>query len=342
MEEFHDQDIDSDFLQFYQKNIAPKVNEYENNRIEALSTLKSICLITIPLVIALILGEIQLGIKLYPIYEKSPFYIGIIILITLTLTLSIIYSPVRKYKLTVKTMLFPIVFKYFGTGFSYKEKNPNFLEKLKSAIIIPHYTNSSTENYIRGSYQGVTIELSEAKLITGSGKNEFTIFKGMFILLSMNKKFHGETFIMNVKKSKNPVFNIWNINSSKNWLINNIIMSKTKSENIKLETIHLEDPIFEDRFTIFSTDQVEARYLLTTSFMERLLALDKVLDCKMLQCSFYNNQLLIMISFTRNRFEFSSIFKPVDFLKDSHTVLYQMREIFQILEILKLNQKTGL
>ena len=40
----------------------------------------------------------------------------------------------------------------------------------------------------------------------------------------------------------------------------------------RLEEIELEDPEFMEHFRVYSTDQVEARYILSPSMMERLLA----------------------------------------------------------------------
>ena len=39
--------------------------------------------------------------------------------------------------------------------------------------------------------------------------------------------------------------------------------------------VKLENPDFEKTFDVYSTDQIEARYLLSPSMMERLLALDR-------------------------------------------------------------------
>ena len=77
----------------------------------------------------------------------------------------------------------------------------------------------------------------------------------VMVSYSVNKNFKGETVIKSV--SEGP-----------------------KSSLPSKQKVLLEDPVFNENFTIFSDDQVEARYLLTTAFMERLLVFQKDHKCK--------------------------------------------------------------
>jgi hypothetical protein len=110
----------------------------------------------------------------------------------------------------------------------------------------------------------------------------------------------------------------------------------------KLQKVKLEDPIFEKKFEVYSSDQIEARYLLSTSFMDRLLQLSKLFDNAKIQCSFFENTLFMMIPSNKNYFEMSSIFVPATFEEDINTIMEEMNLIFQIIDILKLNEKNRL
>ncbi len=167
----------------------------------------------------------------------------------------------------------------------------------------------------------VGIKLMEANMTKNRGKNTIIVFKGIFIELDMNKNFSGNTIIMTESGKVG------------NWLAHNV-----KS----LKRARLEDPVFEKQFEVYSNNQVEARYLLTPSFMERLLELVKLYDTSDVQCSFYENKLLIMIDSGREHFVMSSIFHPVTFVEEIKSILSEMSLIFQIIEVLKLDQKTGL
>jgi len=191
--------------------------------------------------------------------------------------------------------------------------------------IIPSYDNAKCEDHVTGRVGGVDLELVEAWLTErrGSGKNRrtVTVFKGLFILFSMNKDFSGKTLV------------------KKDWgKIGNFFVGKFSR---KYSNVKLEDPEFEKQFEIYASDQVEARYLLTTSFMERLKGLSDLLAAS-IQASFFDNKLMIMVNAKKNLFELSSIRRPVNFIRDVNMVLEEMKIVMQIIKELKLDQRTGL
>jgi len=58
--------------------------------------------------------------------------------------------------------------------------------------------------------------------------------------------------------------------------------------------VELEDTEFENDFMVYSTDQVEARYILSTSLMERITRLKRKID-KPIMLSFNKNKLYLGI-----------------------------------------------
>ncbi len=88
----------------------------------------------------------------------------------------------------------------------------------------------------------------------------------MFILLDMNKNFSGKTIV----KRDTGIIGNWFTKKFRRKLDSYASRSKL------LKSVKLEDPIFEKKFEVYSSDQVEARYLLTTSFMERILELSNL------------------------------------------------------------------
>ena len=95
-------------------------------------------------------------------------------------------------------------------------------------------------------------------------------------------------------------------------------------------------------FEVYSDDQVESRYLLTVSFMERLKELAETFGGKSIQCCFYNKELFMMIPIKKDMFEPGSIFEPEDFIDDSKNLLKELNLIFNIIDQLKLNMKINL
>ena len=80
------------------------------------------------------------------------------------------------------------------------------------------------------------------------------------------------------------------------------------SFSLKNDKIELEDIKFSKRFNVYSKNQVEARYLVTPSFMERFLNLTTAFGTKKAKCAFFEDKIMIAISTTRNLFETGNLF----------------------------------
>ena len=149
--------------------------------------------------------------------------------------------------------------------------------------------------------------------ITGSGP-----FTGLAIELSMNKKFKGHTiFIDNSRQGKKvPI-------------------------DKKFESVSLESVDFHKKYTVYSTDQIEARYMLTSSMIERLLNLEFTFRAKYIRGSFKDNKLILIIHTNRDMLEMGSNFKEAK-LKTFTQLFEEIVSILKIIDQFKLDEKTGL
>ena len=112
-----------------------------------------------------------------------------------------------------------------------------------------------------------------------------------------------------------------------------------KSNDIgDLKPVKLESPEWERRFCAYSDNQVEARYMLTTAFMERFLNLTTAFGTDKAKCSFYDDKIMIAISTKKDLFEFGNLFKPVS--KDKFYA--ELTSILELIDYLKLDTHTGL
>ena len=75
------------------------------------------------------------------------------------------------------------------------------------------------------------------------------------------------------------------------------------------DLIKLEDPEFERLFVVYGTDQIEARYILSTSLMKRIVDFKKKTG-KTIHLSFINNEIYVAVSYNKNLFE-PKIFKTL-------------------------------
>lgn len=123
---------------------------------------------------------------------------------------------------------------------------------------------------------------AEEKRTSTSSKGRTTthwvdIFRGFLFVADFNKDFRGRTVL-----TRDSLFHF-----------------STRGERARLE-----DPDFEKRFDVFTTDQIEARYILSPSLMKRITELDEALGGR-ITLSFYNSSLVVAIPDYSNHFEAS-------------------------------------
>jgi len=123
------------------------------------------------------------------------------------------------------------------------------------------------------------------------------IFKGLFLVADFNKNFTGCTVVL--PDTAERLFGF--------------IGKAIQSMNVmRGKLIKLEDPEFEKYFVVYGEDQIMARYILSTSLMERITEFRKKTN-RPIYLSFVNSKVFVAITHTENMFEpklFSSI---VDF-----------------------------
>ena len=105
---------------------------------------------------------------------------------------------------------------------------------------------------------------------------------GMALLFvaQMNKNFKGKTIVTKDRGILNKI---------------------TKYKN--LQRVSLEDVLFEKKYEIYSDDQIEARYILTTSMMERMIKLSEIFS--KIEYNFFDNKVYININTKKNRKRFT-------------------------------------
>lgn len=221
----------------------------------------------------------------------------------------------------IKKEIFPNIVSFFGSSFRYYEKSGlNIRELQKNSLVIPSYSYAEMLDSVEGRFSGVDFRLLQVRLKSDNGdgsRDDETIFSGVIIMLGMNKNFVGTTVI---KHDKGAVLNYIE-----------------KGDFRGCERVKLEDLKFEKLFEVYSTNQVEARYLLDPAFMERLLYLADLFNTK-LEASFSNNQLILLLNTEDELFDVRNFPKQGDLYPAAKAIVDKMQAILQIIEILKLRQ----
>lgn len=144
-------------------------------------------------------------------------------------------------------------------------------------------------------------------------------FRGILVEFDMNKVFKGETIIVERAKTTRGL----------------------KINKTKLQEVVLEDPEFMKKYVVYSSNQIEARYLLTTSFIERFNNIQFAFKPKFIRANFKDKKVSLAINTGRDLFTFIDFFKDTD-AKTITSLFDELYSVLNLIESFKLNQKLGL
>jgi len=223
----------------------------------------------------------------------------------------------------VKTRLNTAVAEALDLSYMEKPAEPARFQTLRDYDLLPSYSRRHFEDYFSGERQGCDFELYEAHLEQRRRSNKrtyyVTVFRGVIIRITFPRKVEGVTVI-----------------TRDNGWFNGLAALGRSMAGHDLKRIGLVDPKFERIFEVYGDDQVLARYMLTPSFMERLLKLEEDLRGKRVRAMFDahsgEGELLIAAE-TGNLFEIGSMSKP---LADQSRVQALVGELTQVLGLIDL------
>ena len=311
-----------DFQHFYRTELKVYIADLEKERKYTLYNVGAIVLLSLILCAFLL---IFLG-------ENSTFFVILILIICCIIT----NATANRYKYLAKKQILPKLLSFIGNFQVVDYIDDRYIRNLN---IFPAYGSVKYDDRIEGKYKLTDIDITELKLYGPTSKKPL-IFEGLLITVSSNKRFKGITVIKNKETNIGvnlPLGSRKIIKELQNVSIDLFNISTVTGNKLKLDKVQLEDVIFNEKYYIYSTDQVEARYLLTTSFMERLCN-----QKTQTSVSFENGKINIAL-FTpyKNWFEFP-LLKRADDMNNYKAIISEIIQIIKLLESLKLEKKIGL
>jgi hypothetical protein len=217
----------------------------------------------------------------------------------------------KSYKREFKQRIIGRIVQFLDPGLAYQADGLIDKHTFKGSKLFTHSIDRyKGEDLVRGRADKTDIMFSElhAEYKTSDGKNTHwhTIFKGLFFIADFNKHFRGQTIVLPDTAEKlfggfGKMLQSWNVG--------------------RADLIKLEDPEFEQEFVVYGDDQIEARYILSTSLMQRILDFKRKTGTK-IYLSFTGSKVYVAVPMTKNMFEpkyFSSVsdFSPIlDYYRD--------------------------
>jgi len=362
----------TEYYQIYQKELFPILQKYEKKR------KRNLFLEILAIIIALF--SFLMGIEgadhirdFFPqISTNCIIIVSFCSIITGVICTIISISIPKLFTEEVKEHCLPILLKAFP-GIEWFSNN-NFISdtELERSALFAFYNKRSSDDSFSGIYKNVNFKICETKLqheyYSGKRKHTQTIFNGVVITFDANKTIKNRTIIA-TRGDKTAKKNAWGTFGiifcvalnflelfHENPLLYFTIIAittvlafalfvKIKHTPEKGEALHeiiLEDPKFCKKFVAYSSDQVEARYLITTSFMERFQNLNTAFGAKKAKCSFYDDKIMFAITTSKNLFEIGSIWHTLKDPKIVQVMFSELYTVYQMINHFKLDQKTGL
>lgn len=295
-----------EFQEAFFKKISPGLSKYESERLRQFGYTRAVKIAALIIILVLVFLTKQIDIGL--------------ILFICCIAGAVCFGLKKKFENEIKQKIMPYVCKCLG-DLKWKYAQCSFEQLLCKSGIIDRYNRVSYDDSFTGIYKDINYEICETSFYykTGTGKNSSTrtVFKGVMIKLDMNKSFTGNTVIRpDTLKHASP------------------------AANLKHTT--LEDVVFEKKFDVFTDDEVEARYLITPSFMERLNNMKTAFSADRVSCAFYDKYLLVGLHTSKDLFSICSLKEPVNDGKQFFTMFEEILSIIKLIDHFKLNQKIGL
>lgn len=253
--------------------------------------------------------------------------------------------------------------------------------ELKISGLFSSFDNVDRDDSFKGIYKETPFAIQECTL-TQNNSVFWLAFKGVVIKFASNKKFKGNTLIstkqdFNIQNIDIGTFIIslifLGLGGYLTWIIGSrfyqelTIYGNTDTSilliglellvipivaigcliwiyknKIALKHTELEDVDFEKKYNVKTTDEIEARYLLTPSFMERLKNIQIAFRTNNIKCAFSNDSIILAIATNKNIFEIGNLLTQLDNAQTLDIFFQELTSLLILIEYFKLNEHTGL
>lgn len=265
-------------------SLTTLLNEVEQYRLRVRKRSATAILITIGLVAAAVLLFVAI---------RQPVLSGLLGLAAILVFILGHAQPVKKFKALFKQKIITAIIQDINPELSYSPRGKVDKSAFAHSKIFTQRSDRYTgEDFISGRIGSTDMQMSELhcqyRTTDHKGRTQYhTFFKGLFMIADFHKHFNGRTVVLPDKNEK--LFGGFG-----KWL--------QKMNFGRDQLIYMEDPDFEENFVVYGTDQVEARYILSTSMNRRILDLKQKLGAKV-YLSFVDSNVHVAIAWKKNLLE---------------------------------------
>ncbi len=336
------------FSAFYKKNILPELEPVEKERKKYLYICISIFLIATMAGIFICILNSSINITIIVLAEIIAF--------------SAVKVIQKIFKEKAKAAILPKILSFLGT-FEINKDNEFLNTYVDDLHLFNPYSKYIYDDRLKGKYKGLDIVIEEICLEAIDRNNdkhsrEHTVRRNRknqegSVIMPAKWKFITDLIdnIINIISNQSIKIEIGQkvfsgifirVPSMKKYTGRTIVKAEKTYHNIKEEKkVILEDIEFEKLYDTFSTDQIEARYLLTTAFMDRMVMLSKKGIGKRILVSFEKKYINIAVALDKDWLEVPLCTSATD-IENYKTLVSDLYSVLKIIDTLKLEQNIGL
>lgn len=290
---------------FYSTKLQPALEPMEKYRIEMVQKIKNNLFFAIICSLLIVLGAMS----------KQPILI-FILSIPAFCFLGFAYQTFSKMLSLLtnqfKNQILPELLSFLFDDIEYIAGQRIAKSVLEKSMLFPNQIAIATgEDFMQFKLGETMIMFCETTVLSNRKR---VVFNGIFISASFNKNFISKTFVLPSKLST--------------------FYHRIKKQLLyDFQRVKLEDMEFSKEFIVLSADQVEARYILSPSLMQRILDYKRKTK-KGISFSFVDNHLYCAIPNYIDLFE-TTLFEPFDlpFIKKNYNPLKLYTDLVEDLNL---------
>lgn len=278
----------AEFQQFYQTSLRPLLEDMDAVRKKTLSKVLLTGAIALALALSAYFGFVTTG------HKGNGMYI--VIFVCLAGGFGVVSLVVGGYKAHFKSKLIRPLISFYDPSLRYDPARCIDQKEFSSSGLFRHTVDRyNGHDLVEGVLGKTAVRFAEveAEYETTSrdskGNSEtkwHTIFKGLFFIADFNKHFCGATYVLPDTAQR---------------LFGSMGQSMQSLFASHGQLVKTEDPEFERAFVVYSSDQIEARYILSPSLMRRLLDFKKA-DNRTVHVGFTNSSVYVALELRRELF----------------------------------------
>lgn len=273
-----------DLYEYYQEQMIVPLEKFEQRRLGIVANLRTMTIILV--IIAVLVTAFVIGSCRAVHFGIIPCFVAIALW---TVLRKVITSD---YCLAFKREVIGGLVKYVDPSLRFSPQDHIAREVYDASMLFNHRPERfNGEDLVTGKVGKTEIAFSELhteySVRTKNGRHWHTIFRGLFFQADFNKHFQGFTLVLPDVSQR---------------LLGSFGQKLQEMFAFRGELVKLEDPEFEKMFSVYSSDQIEARYILSPALMQRLKDF-ATRNKGQVRISFVNSSVFVAITMTKNLFE---------------------------------------